>query len=98
MFLFNRLYIWRFSEALIERCGRVKTIEQGAATTVWAAVGKDLDGKGALYLEDCVVSVEKNDMAEIFKNMFGYMSYAVNPESVNKLWDLLHMTYNQTYF
>jgi NAD(P)-dependent dehydrogenase (short-subunit alcohol dehydrogenase family) len=29
----------------------VKTPEQGAATTVWAAIAKDLEGKGGRYLE-----------------------------------------------
>jgi hypothetical protein len=75
-------------ETLIERFGRVKSTEQGAATSVWAAVGSELDGKGGLYLEDCVVSIQKDDVADIYKTMFGYMPYAVNPESVNKLWDI----------
>ena len=30
-----------------------KTVEQGAATSVWAAVGRELDGLGGLYLENC---------------------------------------------
>ena len=29
--------------------------EQGTATTVWAAVGRDLEGKGGKYLERCGV-------------------------------------------
>ncbi|KAI9372249.1 hypothetical protein BJX61DRAFT_553024 [Aspergillus egyptiacus] len=32
-----------------------KSPEQGAATTVWAAVAKCLEGKGGLYLEDCQI-------------------------------------------
>jgi NAD(P)-dependent dehydrogenase (short-subunit alcohol dehydrogenase family) len=31
----------------------LKNTAQGAATTIWAAVGKDSEGKGAKYLEDC---------------------------------------------
>jgi hypothetical protein len=31
----------------------VKSTEQGAATTVLAAIGKEYDGRGGLYLEDC---------------------------------------------
>lgn len=34
----------------------MKSPEQGAATTVWAAVGQELEGKGGIYLEDCQVS------------------------------------------
>ena len=30
-----------------------KAAEQGAATSVWAAVGPELEGVGGLYLEDC---------------------------------------------
>ena len=33
-----------------------KSIEQGAATTVWAATASVLDGKGGTYLADCGVS------------------------------------------
>lgn len=32
-----------------------KSTEQGAATTVWAATAKDLEGKGGKFLEDCQV-------------------------------------------
>jgi hypothetical protein len=33
-----------------------KSPEQGAATTVWGAVSKDLEGKGGRYLEDCQIA------------------------------------------
>lgn len=33
-----------------------KSPEQGAATTVWAAIAKELEGKGGKYLEDCAVA------------------------------------------
>jgi len=71
-----------------ERFKNLKTIEGGASTSVWAAVSSDLEGKGGLYLEDCMIGKEVNDKTEIFKHMLGYMSYAMNPESVNKLWTL----------
>ena len=31
----------------------MKSHEQGAATTVWAAIGKEWEGKGGKYLNDC---------------------------------------------
>lgn len=34
-----------------------KTVEEGGATTAWAAVSPELNGKGGLYLEDCNISV-----------------------------------------
>jgi len=36
----------------------MKTLEAGASTTVWAAVSEDLNEKGGLYLENCVISKE----------------------------------------
>ena len=75
-------------ELLIERFGRVKSTEQGAATSVWAAVGSELDGKGGLYLEDCSFSVQKDNAKDVYTSVFGFLPYAVNPDSVNKLWNL----------
>ena len=37
-----------------------KSPEQGAATTVWAAVAKALEGQGGKYLEDCHISKPYN--------------------------------------
>jgi NAD(P)-dependent dehydrogenase (short-subunit alcohol dehydrogenase family) len=35
-----------------------KPIDAGAATTVWAAVAPELEGRGGAYLEDCAISDE----------------------------------------
>ncbi|KAF1999167.1 NAD(P)-binding protein [Amniculicola lignicola CBS 123094] len=64
----------------------MKTAEQGAATTIWAAVGKDLEGKGGLYLEDCKV-------AEPVKEGYtpigpGYETYAYHEVDEGRLWRL----------
>ena len=67
---------------------KLKSVEAGASTTVWAAVDKELDGKGGFYLENCNFSVEKDNAAEILKTMKGYLPYAVNQENVEKLWVL----------
>lgn len=34
----------------------MKSVEQGAATTVWGAVAKELDDVGGVYLDDCAVA------------------------------------------
>jgi NAD(P)-dependent dehydrogenase (short-subunit alcohol dehydrogenase family) len=34
----------------------VKSIEQGAATTVWCAVSQQLNGKGGVYCADCDIA------------------------------------------
>ena len=62
----------------------LKTQEQGAATTVWAAVAKEWEGRGGQYLEDVSVSVpETEDMAATFR---GYKPYLVDSEQSQRLW------------
>ena len=43
-----------------------KTVEQGASTSIWAAVAEELENKGGLYLDDNQISVQKW-VEEIFK-------------------------------
>ena len=52
-----------------------KPIEAGAATSVWAAVAPELDGKGGAYLADCEVS---DDEAE----------WTRDPAAAERLWQL----------
>jgi len=59
-----------------------KTPEQGAATSVWAAVGPELEGVGGLYLEDCRESSPFNPATPYA----GYMPYALDPERADRLW------------
>lgn len=61
-----------------------KTTEQGAATSVWAAVGDELDGIGGLYLEDCNQAVAWSKDAP----WVGVMPHALDPEAADRLWDL----------
>jgi NAD(P)-dependent dehydrogenase (short-subunit alcohol dehydrogenase family) len=63
--------------------------EQGAATTVWAAVSPDLDGIGGLYLEDCAIAAETPDtMPEGRRWPPGYKPHALDPERASRLWSL----------
>lgn len=61
---------------------RWKTVEQGAATSVWAATAPALAGKGGIYLEDCGIAVPK----ESDDQEGGICAYAVDPESAKRLW------------
>ncbi|ORY12373.1 hypothetical protein BCR34DRAFT_563994 [Clohesyomyces aquaticus] len=62
----------------------MKSPEQGAATTVWAALDKELEGKGGLYLEDCHVSEPvKGEYTPIDP---GYEKYAYDEEKEGRLW------------
>ena len=63
---------------------RMKTVEQGAATSVWAAVGTELDGVGGLYLEDCAQAAPWS--AE--QPWRGVESYALEPAHADRLWEL----------
>lgn len=64
--------------------GELKTIEQAAATTVWAAVVADKDAIGGRYLEDCAVA-PVNDTPNPFAD--GVRSYALDAERARQLWD-----------
>jgi len=61
-----------------------KTVESGAATSVWAATAPELDGHGGIYLEDCQIAKPKvtDDQDG------GYAAHAVDPESAKRLWAL----------
>jgi NAD(P)-dependent dehydrogenase (short-subunit alcohol dehydrogenase family) len=61
-----------------------KTPEQGASTSVWAAVGAELDGVGGLYLEDC----QQAEPWTAEKPYAGYLPHALAPTSADRLWDL----------
>ncbi|CAN5881786.1 SDR family NAD(P)-dependent oxidoreductase [soil metagenome] len=59
-----------------------KSIPQGAATSVWAAVVAPADLVGGRYCEDCHVA-ERQDNAEIRS---GVRAYALDSESAKALW------------
>jgi len=63
---------------------RFKTPEQGASTSVWAAVGPELEGVGGLYLENCAQAAPF-DRANPF---VGVMEYALDPKAAVQLWTL----------
>lgn len=61
---------------------KIKPVEVGAATSVWAAVSPQLEGQGGYYLEDCHVGVELDENHALA----GYCEYALDPELAEKLW------------
>ena len=66
----------------------MKNAEQGAATTVYAAVSAEWEGKGGRYLADCV---EMKAFREELGNDpgfadDGYAKWAYDPEGEKKLW------------
>ncbi|WP_034264746.1 SDR family NAD(P)-dependent oxidoreductase [Actinospica robiniae] len=63
-----------------------KSIEQGAATSVWAALAPELAGRGGSYLDDCAVAQPWTEPGTVPN---GYvMPYAIDPERAERLWKL----------
>jgi NAD(P)-dependent dehydrogenase (short-subunit alcohol dehydrogenase family) len=74
---------WRTPEA--EKL--MKSPEQGAATTTWAATAKVWEGKGGKFLENCKVSPAA-DMKSSDALREGYAPWAYDEEAERKLWEL----------
>jgi len=73
-----------------------KSVEQGAATSVWCATSTLLDGRGGLYAQDCDIAplLDHTDPDVIAAvNSFGpaalgVMDYALDPDVADRLWAL----------
>ncbi|KAF3394118.1 Short-chain dehydrogenase [Penicillium rolfsii] len=63
-----------------------KSPPQGAATSVWAATSKDLEGMGGKYLED--VQIAKAYDPNEGQWAPGYSPYAYSPEKEKQLWEM----------
>ncbi|KAJ4357425.1 uncharacterized protein N0V89_002000 [Didymosphaeria variabile] len=69
---------------------QMKSPEQGAATTVWAAIGKEWENKGGEYLAECGRTTRGNDNHEIAG--VGFAGHAYDPKAEARLWkDSLEM-------
>jgi len=62
------------------RIGSFKTVEQGAATTIFCATSPLLDGLGGVYCENCDVAPIKNEGDD------GVRPYAIDPDTAKRLW------------
>ena len=65
---------------------RLKTIPQGAATTVWAAVVAPADEIGARYCENCQVAELLRGEAAVSDTREGVRPYALDPDRARALW------------
>jgi NAD(P)-dependent dehydrogenase (short-subunit alcohol dehydrogenase family) len=63
----------------------LKSPQQGAATTVWAATAQALEGQGGKYLEECRVSEIVNP--DPVSNEPGYAPHAYDEEKEKLLWE-----------
>ena len=64
---------------------RFKTIEQGAATTVWCAVSPQLNNKGGVYCADCDIAPMVPADSDLNS---GVRSWAVDKAAAEALWIL----------
>ncbi len=64
--------------------GMFKSVEAGAATTVWAATSPQLADHGGVFCEDIDVA----ELAGEGKRWTGVAAYAVDAEGAERLWEL----------
>ena len=62
------------------RIGSFKTVEQGAATTIWCATSSQLAGLGGVYCENCDIAPVKTEGDD------GVRPYAIDPAIARRLW------------
>lgn len=62
----------------------IKSTEQGAATTIWAAIGKEWEGRGGVYLNDCAEAERGEDDGVPAKG--SYVSHTYNAKEEARLW------------
>jgi len=62
-----------------------KTVQQGGATTAWAAASPDLNGKGGVYLENCNIAVIVPNGSSA---PFGVRPWALDEQSAGRLWEV----------
>lgn len=63
-----------------------KTVEQGAATTVVAAVAPQFGESGGHYLDDCQEAYVVPDDASLAEHPHGVKAWALDPEAAERLW------------
>jgi NAD(P)-dependent dehydrogenase (short-subunit alcohol dehydrogenase family) len=82
--------------AVIDPAMGWKSVEQGAATSVWCAVSPQLDGLGGVYAQDCDVAplLDHTDPDVVAAAQrwgpagLGVMDYALDPATAERLWTL----------
>ena len=63
-----------------------KTIGQGAATTLVAAVSPEFSNTGGHYLDDCREAYPVPDDATLAEHPHGVKHWALDPEAADRLW------------
>lgn len=75
-----------------EVAAKLKTIEQGAATTIWCATSAMLDNIGGVYCEDAdIAELDLGNIEHRFdepSTIRGVQPYSLDKENAEKLWNL----------
>jgi hypothetical protein len=81
------LHITELPNAIRKPCtpDAFKTIQQGAATSVWAATSRELDGIGGVYCEDCNIA---RSVPADSDEPFGVRPWAIDDEQAARLWQV----------
>lgn len=69
-----------------------KTVEQGAATTLVAAISPEFQASGGHYLDDCREAYTVADDADLTTHSHGVKQWALDPEAARELWSVSHET------
>ncbi|HEY4143559.1 oxidoreductase [Pinirhizobacter sp.] len=79
---------------ILDPSRNLKTVPQGAATSVWCAVSPQLDGLGGVYAENADISPihqgevsTSNDARARTSGANGVLPYAIDESSARHLWD-----------
>ncbi|KAM0189054.1 hypothetical protein ACHAPA_007845 [Fusarium lateritium] len=73
-----------------DRMNHIQSLGQAAATTLTAAVGREWEGRGGVYLSHCVAA-ERGDDNDVSVSET-YVTHTYNPENEERLWkDSLEM-------
>jgi NAD(P)-dependent dehydrogenase (short-subunit alcohol dehydrogenase family) len=72
---------------------RFKTVEQGAATSVWCATSPMLSDKGGVYCEDCDIAPRWSEGMDVNT---GVRDHAVDPQAAERLWAMSEKMTNIT--
>ncbi len=70
---------------IIDPARNMKTPEQGAATSVWCATSRQLEGLGGVYCEDCDIAVPVPGTSSELR---GVRPWAIDREFAHELWSL----------
>jgi NAD(P)-dependent dehydrogenase (short-subunit alcohol dehydrogenase family) len=72
---------------------RLKSVEAGAATSVYAATAPELEGRGGLYLENCGIA----DVDDAEGAAGGVRSYALDEAAARRLWSTSEEMVGQSF-